>query len=82
MLYKKIISGHLVLAQQLPLSVVSTDPANNAVDVFLNKIVSANFNMLMNHSTINTTTFTLKQGTTSVTGKVTYDGQTAYFDAL
>jgi hypothetical protein len=59
--------------------VVSTNPTNNAVDVFLNKIVSANFNMLMNHSTINTSTFTLKQGTTSVTGQVTYDGQTAYF---
>jgi len=61
--------------------VVSTDPANNAVDVVLNKIVSANFNMLMNHSTINATTFTLKQGTTLVTGIVTYVGQTAYFDA-
>lgn len=59
--------------------VVSTNPANNAVDVYLNKIVSANFNMLMNHSTINTSTFTLMQGTTSIAGKVTYNGQTAYF---
>jgi len=61
--------------------VVSSDPTNNAIDVFLNKIVSANFNMQMNHSTINATTFTLKQGTTSVAGAVTYVGQTAYFDA-
>lgn len=61
--------------------VVSTDPVNNATDVFLNKIVSANFNMLMNHSTVNATTFTLKQGTASVAGIVTYVGQTAYFNA-
>jgi len=61
--------------------VVSKDPDNNAVNVFLNKIVSANFNMLMNHSTINAATFTLKQGTDSVDGLVTYIGQTAYFKA-
>ncbi|WP_372795381.1 Ig-like domain-containing protein [Lutibacter sp.] len=59
--------------------VVSSDPANNAIDVFLNKIVSANFNMLMNHSSINATTFTLKQGADLINGMVTYVGQTAYF---
>ncbi len=61
-------------------SVVSTDPLSLATNVFLNKTVSANFNMLMNHSTINASTFTLKQGTTAVTGAVTYSGQTAYFN--
>ena len=59
--------------------VIATDPANNATNVFLNKVVSANFNMPMNQATINTTTFTLKQGTTSVAGSVTYIGTTAYF---
>lgn len=59
--------------------VASTDPAPNATNVFLNKVVTANFNMPMNYSTINGTTFTLKQGTTSVVGVVTYSGTTAYF---
>ncbi len=59
--------------------VISTDPANNATNVFLNKVVAANFNMQMNQATINTTTFTLKQGITSVTGIVNYIGTTAYF---
>jgi hypothetical protein len=59
--------------------VIATDPANNATNVFLNKIVAVDFNMIMNQATINTTTFTLKQGTTSVAGSVTYIGTTAYF---
>ncbi|MDI5897553.1 Ig-like domain-containing protein [Flavobacterium yafengii] len=59
--------------------VISTDPANNATNVFLNKIVTANFNMPMNQATINATTFTLKQGTTTVTGSVSYNGTTANF---
>ena len=59
--------------------VASTDPAPNATAVFLNKIISANFNMAMNESTINTTTFTVKNGTTPVAGTVTYNGTTAIF---
>ncbi|MES2575845.1 MAG: Ig-like domain-containing protein [Bacteroidota bacterium] len=59
--------------------VALTDPANNATGVFLNKIVTATFNMPMNQSTINGTTFTVKQGTTPVLGTVSYSGTTAYF---
>jgi hypothetical protein len=59
--------------------VLSTDPAKNATSVFLNKVISANFNMAMNESTINTTTFTVKKGTTAVTGTVSYNGTTATF---
>jgi hypothetical protein len=59
--------------------VIATDPANNTTGVFLNKIVDATFNMPMNHSTINATTFTIKQGTTPVAGTVSYSGTTAYF---
>ncbi|TDE30545.1 DUF3494 domain-containing protein [Flavobacterium ranwuense] len=59
--------------------VISTDPANNATNVFLNKIVAVNFNMPMNQATISATTYTLKQGTTSVAGSVAYNGTTAYF---
>ena len=59
--------------------VASTDPENNANNVFLNKVVSVNFNMPMKASTINTTTYTLKQGTTAVSGTVSYSGTTAVF---
>ena len=59
--------------------VASTDPENNANNIFLNKVVSVNFNMPMKASTINTTTYTLKQGTTAVSGTVSYSGTTAVF---
>ena len=59
--------------------VSSTDPDNNANNVVLNKVISVNFNMPMKASTINTTTYTLKQGTTPVLGTVSYGGNTAVF---
>ncbi len=59
--------------------VISTDPANNATGVALNKIVSATFNMAMDPLTINATTFTIRQGATPVSGTVTYSGSTAFF---
>ena len=59
--------------------VISTDPANNATNVPLNKMVTATFNMPMNPSTINTTTFKLMQGTTAIVGVVTYSNNTASF---
>ncbi|WP_426092306.1 Ig-like domain-containing protein [Flavobacterium sp. DSR3-2] len=59
--------------------VTFTDPANNATNVFLNKVVSANFNMPMKSSTITATSYTLKQGTTAIAGTVTYNGTTAIF---
>jgi Ice-binding-like/Bacterial Ig-like domain len=60
-------------------TVISTDPANNATGVLLNKTISATFSEVMNPLTINATTFTLMQGTTVVTGTVTYSGTTASF---
>jgi hypothetical protein len=59
--------------------VVSTDPANGAANVAVNKVITATFSTNMNPATINSTTFLLKQGTTSVTGVVTYIGMTASF---
>ena len=50
--------------------VVSTDPANLAVDVALNKTITATFNMSMNPLTLNATTFTVMQGTTVVDGVI------------
>jgi hypothetical protein len=45
---------------------ISTDPNSNATGVALNKTITANFSMVMD-PTINTTNFTLKQGTTAIT---------------
>ena len=59
--------------------VISTDPANNSTDVFLNKIVAATFSIPMDSSTINTSTFTIKQGVTQITGSVSYIDTTAFF---
>ena len=59
--------------------VISTDPINKATNVVLNKVVAVNFNMPMNQTTINPNSFTIKQGTTVITGSVSYIGTTAYF---
>ena len=61
-------------------TVISTDPVNNASDIPLNKTVTSTFNMSMDPSTMNATTFTVRQGTSpAVTGTVTYTGSTASF---
>jgi hypothetical protein len=60
-------------------TVISTDPVNQAIGVALNKKIAATFSEAMNAATITTSTFTLRHGTTSVTGAVTYSGTTALF---
>jgi uncharacterized repeat protein (TIGR02543 family) len=59
--------------------VVSTIPADKAVNVPLNQIVSATFNEKMNPATITQESFTLVQGTTPVSGSVSYTGLTTSF---
>jgi len=56
-----------------------TAPSNAATDVAVNRTANIAFSEAIDPSTINTTTFTLKQGTTSVPGVVTYAGLTAVF---
>lgn len=63
----------------IPPIVSFTDPANAAVGVGLNQKVAATFSKTMDASTINSATFTLKQGTNSVSGFVLYSGSTAIF---
>ncbi len=68
------------VAPDITLPVVnSTDPLNNATGVAQNKVVTLTFSEAMTASTINATTFTLKQGTTAVVGAVAYSGTTATF---
>src|SRR5450759_4536953 len=55
-------------------------PANAATGIALNANITATFSEAMDASTITTTTFTLKQGTASISGAVTYVGKTAVFN--
>ena len=59
--------------------IISTDPMNNATDVVLNKIITATFNMPMNPSTLNATTFTVKQGLSNIAGTISYAGNMVTF---
>ena len=62
-----------------PPTVISTDPEDNATGVALNKAILAIFSVPMDPTTLNTTSFILKQGTTPITGTVAYSGTTATF---
>ncbi|GGK20403.1 hypothetical protein GCM10007962_13170 [Yeosuana aromativorans] len=63
-----------------PLSFVNeTLPANNTAGVSRNAVITATFSEAMDASTINTSSFMVKQGTTEVLGSVNYSGDTATF---
>ena len=59
--------------------IISTDPVDDATNVSLNKKISATFSEGMNPLTINNSTFLVYQGSTAITGVVTYSGNTALF---
>jgi uncharacterized repeat protein (TIGR02543 family) len=59
--------------------VVTTDPMDKAVDVVLNKVITATFNTDMDSSTISKTTYIISQGGAQVAGKV---ATTASFKAF
>jgi cytoskeletal protein CcmA (bactofilin family) len=60
-------------------AVSSASPWNGAIGVAVNSTIVANFNEVMSASSINTSTFLLKQGASVVSGTVSYAGQTAIF---
>jgi hypothetical protein len=60
-------------------TMTSTDPLNNVTGVARNTIVAFTFSEAMDPLTINSSTFTLKQGATAVPGTVSYSGTTATF---
>ena len=62
-----------------PPTVISTDPANTATCVALDKHIAATFSKTMDPTTIQTSTFILMQGTTQINGFVFYSGTTATF---
>jgi len=59
--------------------VISTDPANNATGVLLDKIIAATFNKKMDPATINIVSYTPHEGETPITGTVSYVDSTASF---
>jgi len=60
-------------------TVLTTSPANAATAVVLNSTVVANFSEALAPATVNSTTFTLKQGATSIAGAVSYLNKVATF---
>lgn len=60
--------------------VLSTLPADSATNVAFNSNITALFIEAMDAATLTSTTFTLKQGSTSVAGAVTYTGTTVSFN--
>ena len=60
-------------------TISATDPLNNTTSVARNKVLSITFSEAMDPLTINASTFTVKQGTTVVSGSVAYAGTTATF---
>lgn len=63
-----------------PPTVVSTDPITNAVNVAIDKKISATFNEIMDAGSVTAPgAFTIYNGTTQVTGTLTYSGKTVTF---
>ena len=63
-------------------TIISTTPTPGEIGVALNKQIAATFSVVMDASTITTSTFTLMQGTTPILGFVSYSGKTATFAPL
>ena len=63
-----------------PPTVTSTNPSSGATGVAVSSSVTGTFSEAVQSSTVSTTTFTLKAGTTSIPGTVTLNGNTATFD--
>ncbi|MBW7469278.1 hypothetical protein ABID22_004039 [Pontibacter aydingkolensis] len=59
--------------------VVLTNPVNLATGVARNTVISAGFSEAMIPSTITATSFTLKTGTSTIAGSISYTGTTAKF---
>ncbi len=56
----------------MPPFVQSTDPANNATNVALNKVIEVIFSQPMNPTTINNSTFSIRAGSNTVAGTIVF----------
>jgi len=60
-------------------AVIATSPENHDLNIERNVVVSITFSEEMDAATINSTTFTLKQGTSAIEGTVSNSGTTSTF---
>ena len=67
-------------ADTTPPTVLTTDPADADVNIPLNRNVTANFSETLEPSTVNSDTFTLKNGATVVPGAISYASKVAIFN--
>jgi len=69
----------VISADETSPTVTLTNPLNNATGIVVNKVITLTFSEAMDPLTINTSTLTLKKGSATVPGSVTYSGTTASF---
>ncbi|MBI3810836.1 MAG: Ig-like domain-containing protein [Nitrospirae bacterium] len=62
-----------------PPTVISTNPANNAVDVPLNSSITATFSEPMDHTTLSNTTFIVSTGGVPIAGRIGYSSTSVTF---
>ena len=62
-----------------PPTVTSTDPTNSATNVAISKVITAAFSEPVQSTSVSTSTFILKAGSTTITGTVGLNGNTASF---
>lgn len=74
-----VVAGCKKQDEPVVLTVASTDPVDQLTGVPRNKVVAFTFSEAMDPATITTTTFTLQNGSTPVSGTVTYSDNTATF---
>ena len=74
--------GTTTTSDTAPPTVSSTSPANNATGAAINTAITATFSEAMDAPTLTTATLTLLNGTTPVSGTITYSGTTAIFTPL
>ncbi len=76
---KKAVAAIPLAADTTAPEVVCTSPDGGVTGVAIDRNITATFSKEMDRRTITTSTFTVKNGTTPVNGKVTFAGTTATF---
>lgn len=76
---KKAVAAIPPTPDTTPPVVVCTSPDSGVTGVAVDRNINATFSEEMKRSTITTSSFTVKQGSTPVSGKVTFAGTTATF---
>lgn len=77
--YRRPAEAAVVVADTTAPTVIYTSPEGGATGVAIERDVNATFSEPMDRATLNTSTFTVRQGTKPVTGKVTFADKTATF---